>query len=383
MEPRRFGAIRGIPIEVHAGAGVVVALLAIALAYGAFPVLAPGYAFVTYLAAGVIAGVALLASVLVHEAAHAVVAQRYGVPVASIRLWILGGIAHLEAEAPTPRAEAWIAGVGPLTSVLIALGVGAGAAGWLAIGWDPLVGMTLAWVAGSNALLALFNLLPGLPLDGGRLLHAALWKRRGDRASATATAATAGFTIGGLLVVVGVVEVGLGANPAGLWTSFVGWFLVMAARREGAEARVESLIGSAPIDDLMGPAPTEVPDWLPVADVAAGAGKGSTERFLAVDFDGRPTAVAGVAELGRIAAGTPEPSHGLGVRLRDLGLPTPVKVEAGTPAAAALKVMRGPLLVTRAGAVVGVVTRVDVTRYLMTRKQRRGRTLRPAQRPID
>lgn len=372
MKPIHLGSVRGIPVVVHWGAGAIVLILAFALGSGAFPLLAPGYRTTAYVLAGAIAGVGLLGSVFVHETAHAVVALRYDVPVKSIRLWILGGVAHLEQEAPHPKAEARIAGIGPLTSVIVGIVVGLAATGWLFAGGDRLFGMMLAWLAGTNGLLALFNLLPGLPLDGGRLLHAFLWKRRGDRAAATTSAARAGSVVGGLLIVIGGIEIVLG-NFGGLWTAFIGWFLVGAARQEGAAARVDSAFHEMSIGQLMSPLPVEVPDWTPVRHLLEAPELRGRERFLAVDFDGEPTAIVVVAELPTRLAARQDPVGGFGVRLRDLGLPAPTKVDAATPAAPAIRAMAGPLVVTRNGAPVGVVTRSDVARFVTLR----GMGLRP------
>lgn len=376
MKPIRLGSVRGIPVVVHWGAGVIVLILAVALGSGAFPLLAPGYRSAAYVLAGAIAGVGLLGSVFVHESAHAMVALRYDVPVKSIRLWILGGVAHLEQEAPDPRAEARIAGVGPLTSAVVGVVLGVVATVWLLAGGDRLFGMMLAWLAGTNGLLAVFNLLPGLPLDGGRLLHAWLWKRRGDRAAATTSAARAGSVVGGLLIVIGGVEIVLG-NFGGLWTAFIGWFLVGAARQEGAAARVDSAFREVSVGELMSPLPVEVPDWIPVGQLLEAPELRDRDRFLGVDFDGDPTAVVVVAELPTRIAARQDPVGGHAVRIRDLALPAPAQVDTATPAAAAVRSMAGPLIITREGVPVGVVLQSDVARYVTLRRMgfRRDRTV--------
>jgi hypothetical protein len=174
--------------------------------------------------------------------------------------------------------------------------------------------------------------------------------------------------LGFVLIVVGGIEVLLGGSVSGLWTAFIGWFLLGAARQEGDAARVESAFGDVTVDQLMAPLPTEVPDWVPVRQLLAAPELAGRARFLAVDFGGEPTAIAAVNELPSLMAARPEPDHDYGMRLRDLDLPVPVRVEVGTPAAVAIRKMIGPLLVTRQGRPVGVVLKSDLARFLTLRR---------------
>lgn len=190
-----------------------------------------GYRPALYWVAAVLTGLAFYASLLVHELAHAFVARRRGMQVKGIVLWLLGGMAQIDGDAPDARSELRMAGAGPLTSGAVALA--AGGLAWLLswLGMSALAVAALSWLAGINLLLAAFNLLPAFPLDGGRVLRAILWHRSGDRARATATAARSGRAIGLGVVAVGLFEAFSG-NVSGLWVAFVGWFIRGAATRQ-------------------------------------------------------------------------------------------------------------------------------------------------------
>lgn len=203
-ETLRLGEIAGVRVGVNWSVLVIFFLIALGLAAGRFPTESPGLPSVAYIAAGVATAVAFLASLLTHEIAHAVVAQRSGVEVHGITLWLFGGVARLGGEARDPAAELRIAGVGPLMSLVLA-GIFFVAAG-LAPAFDTpdIVVGPLRWLAAINVALAVFNLMPAAPLDGGRILRAFLWWRRGDRVSAAVTSTRAGKAFGFLLVGLGL-----------------------------------------------------------------------------------------------------------------------------------------------------------------------------------
>ena len=180
-----LGRIAGIHVGLNWSLLVVAALIAWSLATGILPPAAPGEASAAYWTAGVVSALVFLASLLAHELAHSIVAARRGVRVEGITLWLFGGVSKLGGDAGTPAIEATVAIVGPLTSLSVAVvvalvGLAVGAAGAPAI-----LVAGLCWLAGINVALGLFNLVPGFPLDGGRLLRALLWRWRGDRVRAT------------------------------------------------------------------------------------------------------------------------------------------------------------------------------------------------------
>lgn len=189
-----LGRILGIPVGLHWSLLVVGALLTAGLTerFVASGTPTSGAVLVALGAAAV-----FFASVLTHELAHSVVAPRHGTPVEGITLWLLGGVARLGGSARTAPAELRIALAGPASSLALAALFGTTAYALAELGVAPgPVGSALAWLATINAVLAVFNLLPGAPLDGGRVLTAALWRRHGDRLRAEITAARVGGALG-------------------------------------------------------------------------------------------------------------------------------------------------------------------------------------------
>jgi Zn-dependent protease len=259
-ETFRLGRIAGIRVGVNLSVVVIVLIIAAGLALGRLPLVLPGRSGAAYAVAGLLAAAAFLASLLAHELAHAVTARRNGVEVEGITLWLLGGVARLKGEAPSPGADFRIAGVGPLTSFVLG-GVFAVLAGLArAAGADGLLVAVLDYLAVINVVLAVFNLLPAAPLDGGRLLRAYLWKRRGDPSSAAVTAARAGRVFGFVLIALGFVQLVSGAGLGGLWLVLIGLFVVSAATAEEQQAQVTGRLGDLRVGEVMsGPAVTADP----------------------------------------------------------------------------------------------------------------------------
>ena len=185
----------------------------VGLATGQLPAAFPGRSIVAYVIAAIIAAVLFLASLLAHELAHSLVARRNGIEVESIVLWLLGGVAQLRGEPKTPGADFRIAIVGPLTSLGLAIVFGLAAGGVAQLGTAGLPFGVLAYLAATNAMLAVFNLIPAAPLDGGRVLRAALWRWRGNRQTAAVNAARAGRFFGFAMIALGVLQV-----VTGYWT---------------------------------------------------------------------------------------------------------------------------------------------------------------------
>lgn len=364
MRSNQIGTFRGIPVRMNWGALFIATFFGLAVATGVLPTLAPDASDSAYFLGGVIAGIGLLGSIFVHEAAHAVIALRHGVPVASITLWLLGGLALLEKEAPSPAAEARIAGSGPLTSLAVAVVLLVTGFGMEVVGVAPALSATLVWLGGLNAVLGLFNLLPGAPLDGGRLLHAWLWKRRGSRARATAGASRAGQILGIALAIGGLAQL-LAGSIGGIWTAAIGWFLYSAAGQEAANGRLAAALADRPIVDIMAPLPETIPDWAPVADLLERPEQ--PDRILAVDFGGSPTALVSLAELARAAAShdAAEPNP----RLRDLRLPELVSISADGPARAVLRQQHSRFVVMADDIPIGVITRAEIDRAVFLHRQ--------------
>lgn len=265
-ESLRLGRIAGIPLGASWSFFAVTAFIALALAGGVLPAGAPGASETSYILAGVIVSVAFMAGVLLHEVSHALVARAAGIKVDGITLWLLGGLTRLDGDPATPGVEARVSGVGPAVSLaagLVLMGIG-----WLgnASGWPALVVTGITWLGVVNAGLAVLNALPAAPLDGGRLLHALVWRLTGDPAKASRVAATAGTGLGWLLGAAGIALVVLG-NLEGLWVAATGWFIVMGAKAEAGQALGEEMLGGRRVSDVMVRLAEPLPAWRTVGSL--------------------------------------------------------------------------------------------------------------------
>jgi Zn-dependent protease len=255
-----LGRVSGIRLGANWSLFPILLLVAWTLAVTLLPSAAPGYTTAGYWVFGLLTAAAFYACLLAHELAHALVARRHGVQVKGIILWLFGGVAQFEGDTPNARAELQVAAAGPAAS--LALAGTMAAASWLLgeVGTSSLLVASLAWLAGINALLAVFNLLPAFPLDGGRILRAMLWRRWDDRLRATAVAARVGTVGGYLLIALGVLEFLTGAGGiGGIWLALIGWFITVAARQQHEQVRRHSSFGTLRVRDAMTTEPVVVP----------------------------------------------------------------------------------------------------------------------------
>ncbi|WP_195822680.1 site-2 protease family protein [Roseobacter sp. MH60115] len=223
-------SINGFDIKLDPSWVLIAALITWSLSQGYFPSILPHQSAGTYLVMALIAMLCFFASLLLHELAHSIVARRLGVPIKGITLFLFGGVAELEAEPRSAAVEFWVALAGPAMSLALALGF------WILAQLSEMlaaatpVSMVLGYLALINLILALFNLVPAFPLDGGRVLRAYLWHRKGDVLAATETAAQSGRVFAYVLMGFGLVALFNGAMVAGLWQIMIGFFVLMAAR---------------------------------------------------------------------------------------------------------------------------------------------------------
>jgi Zn-dependent protease len=254
----RIGRILGVPVGVHWSLLGIGVLLTLTMATGNLPIAHPGHDSWVYWTVGALTTAVFFATVLAHEVGHAVAARRYDVGVEGIDLWILGGVARLSDEAPTPKAEWRIAAAGPLVSVLLTALFGIVAFVLGHTGTPGLITASIAWLAVVNGILAVFNLLPAAPLDGGRILSAVVWRRTGDRIRAADRASQAGQFLGWLLIAWGVISF-LRGNGS-IITALLGWFLLTAARQDAMAARARAALSGVTVGDLA---------WFGIAHAAA------------------------------------------------------------------------------------------------------------------
>ena len=261
----RLGRIAGIEIGIHYTWLLAFFLITFSLAQGFFPQSYSGWNQVTYWVTGILAALLLFVSVLLHELAHSLVAQARGLPVRSIILFIFGGVSSIGEEAKKPTVEFTIAIVGPLTSLVLA-GLSWGLAQLVTSQGTPLVAI-LNYLALVNTLLGIFNLLPGFPLDGGRVLRSILWGTTGDLAKATNIAATIGRFFGWALIAFGVYQLLTGNLIGGLWIAFIGWFLSNAAGSSRRQVTLREHLSGIPVRKVMDPTPEVVSSSASVEEV--------------------------------------------------------------------------------------------------------------------
>jgi Zn-dependent protease len=259
----RLGRIGGIEIGVNWSWLVVVALLVWTLASGVFPSTNPGLSDGTHLAMAIVATVLFFCSLLLHELEHAMQARRDGMELDGITLWLFGGVARFKGMFPSAGAEFRIAIAGPLVSLLLGVIFVLIA---LIPGLPQAVDGVVSWLGYINLSLLVFNLIPALPLDGGRILRAILWKAQGEFDRATRLAADVGRGFGYLFIAGGVALFVFQGSFSGAWLAFIGWFLLQAATAEARYVLVRHALGGRRVRDLMTPDPVSVPPELTLGE---------------------------------------------------------------------------------------------------------------------
>ena len=245
----RIGRIAGIDINIHISWLIILVFLTFWLASGYFPMTYPGRTQGTYVVLGLVSTILLFVSVLLHELAHSFVARARGLPVHSIVLFIFGGVSNIEQEPKSASVEFSMAFVGPLTSLLI----GALSYGLLFLlrGSQSALVPVLAYLALMNILLGVFNLIPGYPLDGGRVLHSILWKLTGNVSMATNVATRVGQVFAYLIILSGIFLLFSGNVLNGIFIAFTGWFLLNAAQSARTQSTLDTTFEGVLVSQVM------------------------------------------------------------------------------------------------------------------------------------
>ncbi len=321
-ESFRLGRVAGVPLGANWTAVAIVALIALGLGRTVLPSAAPGSTGGWYALAAVLTALAFVGTVVAHEVGHAVMARRQGLAVGGIVVWALGGFTTIEGEPSSPRAELALSGVGPAVSLVIGAAFTGLAVGARALGAPDLLAVSLGWLGGLNLVLAVLNALPASPLDGGRMLHALVWRVSHDRARATAATTRVGQVVGYGAAVAGVAMTVAG-SPEGLWIALTGVFVGAGATAERRQAAVEAAVGDRTVGDVMVPvAPAPVPDWWDVRTALDGGVAASRWPVVVLhEWSGRPSGMVAVAQLLMV----PYELRTV-VRLRDLAWPRQVVV---------------------------------------------------------
>jgi len=395
----RLGRIFGVEVRLDWSLLIVFWLIVANLGGGLFPLRHPDWSRALGWGMGVIAAALFVLSILAHELSHAVVGRRNGVPVAGITLFIFGGVAHLRGEPHSPRAELLMTIVGPLTSLLIGavatLGGVALARSTLVNAADPLeafqhvgpLATVLLWLGPINIMIGLFNLIPGFPLDGGRVLRAALWAATGDLTKATRWAAGVGKAFGLLLIFAGISMMlghhipylGRGLIP-GLWAAFIGWFLYGAARASYSQVVISDLLEDVPVARLMSHRAATLHPELTVANLVDERLMSTAERAFPVVDGERLLGIVTLEDVRKIprAKWPTFRVRDIMTPARELSIVTPEDPAAAALAKLAQRDVEQLPVVDRTGQLVGLIRRRDILRWLELQPRPRG--ARPRER---
>lgn len=363
----RIARLFGIPIYLDGSWLIIFALVTYSLAVSYFPGLYPRWSAMTYWVVAFITSVLFFLSVLLHELAHSLVSLALGQRVRGITLFIFGGIAEIEEEPPRPLYEFLIAIVGPLTSMTI--GVVSLFVGWV-IFWllwpvQP-VHAVLRYIGIINVLLAVFNLLPGFPLDGGRIFRSLVWAFIGSYRRATQVATTVGEGLAWLFIIGGGILVFSGHVFDGLWLAFIGWFILSAARGTLQAVEMRRALEPVPVRHLMR---TTLPVVVPylTLDVLADTILNTGQRaFLVRDPQQGPIGIITLSDVQRVPAGQRADK-----RVKDVMTPfeSVLTVKPDDSLWQALELMvkhdvHQVPVVDETGEILGVVRRNDILRFL-------------------
>jgi Zn-dependent protease len=370
----RLGRVDGITIGAHWSVGVILVIIAQVLAVSVLPAAHPHERTALYWTVALIAAMLFLASLLAHELAHALVARHSGVKVRSVTLWMLGGVTEFDGEPSTAAADFRIALAGPAASLAVG-GICYGAAAAVHFAGGPAIVVAAAmWLAVMNGVLGVFNLLPGAPLDGGRVLRAVLWRRYGDRERAERAAGRTGQFLGALVVALGISEAFAyrSADGAldGLWLMLIGWFLITAAAAETRASAARTTLVGVHVADVMTPDPQLVSGRDSVSEFIDGAARSRQDAFPVIGSEGELAGVVLTSQVDDV------PAHEwVSRRLDQISLPVPAAYRAAPGDPAAPLASRTPLggeiaaVVLEHGRVIGMVTVSDLQQAVLRRQR--------------
>ena len=365
----KVGTVAGIEVRVHYTWLLALFFISWSLAVGYFPSTNRSLSASTDWVLGLAAALLLFASVLVHELGHSLVATARGLRVENITLFIFGGISSIAQEATSARDEFLVAVVGPLISLLLA------AVFWVIAQATPAasaVNALTGYLAFTNLLLGLFNIVPGFPLDGGRVLRSIVWALTGDMARATRVASYVGQVFAFLLIAWGVVQVLGGDLFGGLWIAFIGWFLNTGAEGSRQQLAVRSVLDGVPVTTVMDASPAVASPGLSVRDFVMEHALRRGHRALPVVEDGRLVGIVSVADARHVEqeAWGATPVSAVMTRVPLKTLPPEADLAAAMELMVENSIHQVPIV--RDWTLVGMVSRADVMRYMKL-----GPTLQP------
>lgn len=357
----------GIEVGVDPSWFVIFALVTVSLA-SELQALDPSWGAPLAWGAGCVASLLYFLSILLHEMGHSVISQSLGLPVRSITLFLFGGLAQLSGEPARPRDEFLIAIAGPAVSVLLGLGfwvLGMAMPEGSIVGE---VGYRLGWI---NLALAIFNMIPGFPLDGGHVFRALLWAALGDRDRSTRWSALVGAVFARILVALGIALALIGGQVgSGIFMGFVGWFLLRVARASGFQATLHESLSAVNVGEVMHTPEHVVDPWTTVEDLAEGPIAREGARQVFVEDGGELVGVVGLEQV--LAIEKPRRAF-LRVtevmrQLSDLQTIGP-REDLFTALERLERGGASVLLVVHEGATLGVLSRDDITRVFQARRR--------------
>jgi Zn-dependent protease/CBS domain-containing protein len=359
----RVARIAGIEVRIDSSWAVIALLITYSM-YLRVTLVYPDTPTGEAVALGILGAVLFFGSVLVHELAHALVSQARGIRVQDITLFLFGGATRARVESRGPTDEFLIAVVGPLTSGALAVLFGIIASVGRDVLPTPLAG-TFGYLAWVNLLLAVFNLIPGFPLDGGRVLRSAIWRATGSFARATRIASMSGQAVGWLLVALGVVSLLAGNLAGGIWFAFIGWFLVQAARASYQELQLRHMLRGVEAEDVMARDLLRIPPELSLQDAVDDYFMRYDHGAFPVEEQGRTIGLLTLRGVRRVPK-----DQWSSQRARDLMVPLgdQVVVAPDDRMDDVLGKLQdseaGRVLVVQDSEVVGIITSSDLARWL-------------------
>ena len=364
----KLGRVRGIPIGIHASWFLVFGLITLSLTQGYFAQEYPHLSTIAHLGLALVTSVLFFSSVVLHELGHSIIAVRNKIPVKGITLFIFGGIAQISREPDSPGVEFRIAIAGPLVSFSLA-GLFGGL--YLLGNQIPILAASSAYLMRLNFSLALFNLIPGFPLDGGRIFRAIVWKLTNSYQRATKIATTGGQIIALGFIGLGILGVFTGQIVNGLWLVFIGWFLQSAASFINRQTRMQEILKGVTVEQAMSRDCIEVPGLTTINQLVQEKVLSSGQRcFFVTDFQGNLQGLLTLDDISRI----PQQKWRF---ITAEQVMTPFsnlsKVEADSELLSALKAMEesniSQVPVVQYNRPIGLISKDQVLHYLQLRTQ--------------
>ncbi len=356
----RLGRLFGIPLEINPTWLIIFVLVATSLSFAYFPGEFPDRAPAVNVLSGIITALLFFASIVAHELSHSLVARTGGIKVEKVTLFMFGGVAQMEEEPTSPVREFVMALAGPLASFVLAALFYLGYVVFAAAGISDVVWAPFQYLAFINFFVALFNLLPGFPLDGGRVLRAILWGITGDQLKATLWASRAGQFIGYTMVALAVLGV-LGGSLDLIWFGLIGWFIAMIAEGSYRQQLLKATLEGVRVGSVMSPDPVIAPGAITLDRLAEEYFLGGRHSRYPVEVGGSVVGLVSLSDVKRVPRDEWATTTVDEVTDRDLAR---LLVDESAPAESVFSRLSatepGALLVVRDGRLVGIITRADL-----------------------